>query len=127
MKLSKLVTGIAIAACAAVVLSKKEKVEELADKIIDKAEEVLDEVTKEREEKTVTKKIENIINIDGEIKERTKDTIDKAFDGEGPDRIDDMLSNLEIAGGVILILAGGATSAVGIVKRLRRRKLAWRF
>ena len=68
MKLSKLVTGIAIAACAAVVLSKKEKVEELADKIIDKAEEVINEVTEEMEEKTVTKKIENVLHIDDEIK-----------------------------------------------------------
>lgn len=121
MKLSKLVVGIAVAACTAVVLSKNNKVVETVEEIID---DVIEKVTEEREEKTMAKKIDNAITVFNNIDDFDRNTVDKAFGDEEPDAVDDALSNVTIGS----IVIGGGILFIGTLAKaaqlLRRQKLA---
>ena len=128
MKLPKLVIGIAVAACTAVVLSKNDKVVETIEEVID---DVIEKVTEEREEKTMAKKIDNAITVLNNIDDFDRNTVDKAFGDEDPDAVDDALTNVTI--GSIMIGGGGIVISGGIlcigalakaIQLLRRQKLA---
>ena len=121
MKLSKLVVGIAVAACTAVVVSKNNKAVEAVEEVID---DVIEKVTEEREEKTVAKKIDNAITVFNNIDDFDRNTVDKAFGDEDPDAVDDALTNVTI-GSIVL---GGGILFIGTLAKaaqlLRRQKLA---